>query len=500
MAHLAPLTRPSSHRCPGLARGTSALGKSARVSGRWPDSSLRATLGSCSGTGTGWGLKCSPQQPTVASARVLLYAQAALEAARPPRMESDTGARPDTAVARRAMQQSGPWSIEARAAVGVKLPRSADAGPVVMQAPIGPAARQISWSPSPLPGESGAWPPRGPRSSSCARTSVTYSVRSIVRFASTWSWPSINASALSSWPSEGSSYLILVGCRRSFHPPGARRGSESPRPSRRSAVGCPGGAVQCRRPDSPRRRSGGHVQSRTPLHRLVRELRRALSHPILAAGGIGDAASAAAAIAAGATGVVAGTAYLLADEADVHPIYRDRLRDAGASATCLTGLFDGGWPDAPHRVLVNKTLESWKAAGSPLPGARPGEGDRIASRGGHPIPRYSDAQPTRDTSGDDRRHGALCRDRPASLRETKGSDPSRRACCRNIIRGIHPHPATEQTREVDAATRVDPPLAVGHRALRLRATSERRAAGRPPRWCCLRLAPQRPRVTGILIS
>ena len=146
--------------------------------------------------------------------------------------------------------------------------------------------------------------------------------------------------------------------------------------------------------------AGGHVQSRTPLHRLVRELRRALSHPILAAGGIGDAASAAAAIAAGATGVVAGTAYLLADEADVHPIYRDRLRDAGASATCLTGLFDGGWPDAPHRVLVNKTLENWKAAGSPPPGARPGEGDRIASRGGHPIPRYSDAQPTRDTSGD----------------------------------------------------------------------------------------------------
>ncbi len=72
--------------------------------------------------------------------------------------------------------------------------------------------------------------------------------------------------------------------------------------------------------------------------------------------------------------VVAGTAYLLADEAHVHPIYRDRLRDAGASATCLTGLFDGGWPDAPHRVLVNETLENWKAAGSPPPGARPGEG------------------------------------------------------------------------------------------------------------------------------
>jgi len=97
---------------------------------------------------------------------------------------------------------------------------------------------------------------------------------------------------------------------------------------------------------------------------------------------------------------VAGTAYLLAEEADVHPVYRDRLLRAGASDTYLTGVFDGCWPDAPHRVLVNETVRLWKAAGSPPSGRRPGEGDVIARHGSHAIVRYSDAQPTRETVGD----------------------------------------------------------------------------------------------------
>jgi NAD(P)H-dependent flavin oxidoreductase YrpB (nitropropane dioxygenase family) len=146
--------------------------------------------------------------------------------------------------------------------------------------------------------------------------------------------------------------------------------------------------------------AGGHVESRTPLHRLVGELRRRLSLPILAAGGVSDAATAAAALAAGAHGVAAGTAFLVADEADVHRLYRERLLAASGPDTVLTGLFDVGWPDAPHRVLRNATLDAWTAAGSPPPGRRPGEGETVARRRGAPIPRYSDAQPTRDTDGD----------------------------------------------------------------------------------------------------
>ena len=146
--------------------------------------------------------------------------------------------------------------------------------------------------------------------------------------------------------------------------------------------------------------AGGHVQSGTPLLRLVRDLRAALCLPVLAAGGVAHASSAAAAREAGAAGVVAGTAYLAAEEADVHPIYRARLLTSPGSDTCLTTVFDVGWPDAPHRVLHNDTIETWQRAGSPPPGQRPGEGEPIATRAGQRIVRYSDAQPTRDTAGD----------------------------------------------------------------------------------------------------
>ena len=146
--------------------------------------------------------------------------------------------------------------------------------------------------------------------------------------------------------------------------------------------------------------AGGHVQTQVPLLSLLAELRPLVPVPVLAAGGIADAASVAAALAAGAAGVAAGTAYLAADEADVHPVYRDRLFSAGPADTCLTSLFDVGWPDAPHRVLRNTTIDDWEAAGSPPPGRRPGEDEAVAARGRRPIPRYSDNQPTRDVTGD----------------------------------------------------------------------------------------------------
>ena len=141
--------------------------------------------------------------------------------------------------------------------------------------------------------------------------------------------------------------------------------------------------------------AGGHVQSRTPLLHLLRDVRSAVPTPILAAGGIVTAAAADEARAGGADGVVAGTAYLAAEEADVHPHYREWVLAAAGEDTVLTGLFDVGWPDAPHRVLRNPTTEAHEDVGE-----RPGEGDVVATRFGRPIVRYSDAQPTRDTEGD----------------------------------------------------------------------------------------------------
>ena len=146
--------------------------------------------------------------------------------------------------------------------------------------------------------------------------------------------------------------------------------------------------------------AGGHVQATTSLLELVRALRTEVSLPIIAAGGIADGASARRAIKAGAQAVACGTAFLAASEANVHPAYRARVLAAEASDTHLTTLFDVGWPNAPHRVIRNRTHSDWTNAERPMPGKRPGEGDVIGRRNGDPIARYSDAQPTRQTEGD----------------------------------------------------------------------------------------------------
>ena len=146
--------------------------------------------------------------------------------------------------------------------------------------------------------------------------------------------------------------------------------------------------------------AGGHVEASTTSLSLVRELRAQVALPIVAAGGVGDGEDARRAIDAGASAVACGTAFLAAFEADVHPDYRARVLAADASDTQLVGLFDVGWPDAPHRVLRNRTVAEWEAADAPPSGERPGEGEVVGSRDRQPIVRYSDAQPTRQTSGD----------------------------------------------------------------------------------------------------
>lgn len=145
--------------------------------------------------------------------------------------------------------------------------------------------------------------------------------------------------------------------------------------------------------------AGGHVEATAPATHLVRTLRRNVPTPILAAGGIAEPSAVVAAVEAGASGVAVGTAYLACPEADVHPAYLAAVLRATAGDSVLTGLFDIGWPNAPHRVLRNETLDSWEAANCPPTGRRPGESEAIASRAGRPVVRYSDEQPTRDING-----------------------------------------------------------------------------------------------------
>ena len=146
--------------------------------------------------------------------------------------------------------------------------------------------------------------------------------------------------------------------------------------------------------------AGGHVQGETGLLALVGEVCREVDVPVIAAGGIAGGDGARAAMAAGAAGIAMGTRFVATLEADVHPEYADRLVAAGPGATVLTGLFDGGWPEAPHRVLRNSTYAAWESAGRPASGERPGEGETVAEIGGVAIPRYSADEPRRAATGD----------------------------------------------------------------------------------------------------
>jgi nitronate monooxygenase len=77
---------------------------------------------------------------------------------------------------------------------------------------------------------------------------------------------------------------------------------------------------------------------------------------VLLAGGIATGSDTSAALAAGASGVIAGTRFLLTNESRAHPEYQRRILNA--DKTIRTTLFGMGWP-APHRVIPNAATERW---------------------------------------------------------------------------------------------------------------------------------------------
>jgi nitronate monooxygenase/enoyl-[acyl-carrier protein] reductase II len=126
--------------------------------------------------------------------------------------------------------------------------------------------------------------------------------------------------------------------------------------------------------------AGGHVRGTTPVWELLPQVAAAVGPvPVLASGGIGDGAGLARALRAGAQGVSLGTRFVASDEAFAHPEYKRRITASTAADTVYGELFDGWWPDAPHRVLRTRLVAEWEAAGRPPPGRRPGEGTPIGT-------------------------------------------------------------------------------------------------------------------------
>ena len=149
--------------------------------------------------------------------------------------------------------------------------------------------------------------------------------------------------------------------------------------------------------------AGGHVWGAVGTMALVPAVVDAVSPvPVIAAGGIGDGRGLAAALALGAQAAWMGTRFAVADESLAHPGYRDRIIAADETDAVLSrGVFDDGFEDAQVRTLDDSTLRRWREAGSPPRGARPGEGDVVATRtDGDTVRRYDFAPPVIGMSGD----------------------------------------------------------------------------------------------------
>ena len=105
---------------------------------------------------------------------------------------------------------------------------------------------------------------------------------------------------------------------------------------------------------------------------LLPQIVAAVKVPVIAAGGIANAAGVRAAMALGAAGVQVGTAYMLCHEATTSPVHRAALarsaQDPGAHHTALTTLFTG----RPARGIVNcvmRELGPLNTAAPPFPTA-----------------------------------------------------------------------------------------------------------------------------------
>jgi len=149
--------------------------------------------------------------------------------------------------------------------------------------------------------------------------------------------------------------------------------------------------------------AGGHNRSDARLESLFAAVREAVPElPLIAAGGIIDGATMAAALSRGADAVWCGTRFLAACEADAHDGYKARVVQAEGDCTRLTTIFGPEWPGQPLRALVNEAVRvsdgrvdaALEEAAGQLIGTTILGGETI------PVPRYSAILPTRSFNAD----------------------------------------------------------------------------------------------------
>ena len=149
--------------------------------------------------------------------------------------------------------------------------------------------------------------------------------------------------------------------------------------------------------------AGGHNRAEASTMTLFPRIRRRFpALPLLAAGGIVDGATMAAALVLGADGVWCGSRFLTAQEAEAHDAYKERVLSADVGDTTILSIYGPEWPAQAMRTIVNdgaqgaigREVAAIADAAGQIIGATILNGQTI------PVPRYSAILPTRDFAGD----------------------------------------------------------------------------------------------------
>lgn len=139
--------------------------------------------------------------------------------------------------------------------------------------------------------------------------------------------------------------------------------------------------------------AGGHLLGVSRRDELVARLRDRLPDAcMVAAGGIGSPADAERAVAAGADGVLLGTAFVVARESRAHPRFKTAVSAADGADTVITDVYEIGWPGRRHRVLTTPVTENPKQPKKFI-------GRTVIEGRAYPVPRFSAAVPTVATTG-----------------------------------------------------------------------------------------------------
>ena len=149
--------------------------------------------------------------------------------------------------------------------------------------------------------------------------------------------------------------------------------------------------------------AGGHNRAEASTMTLFPRIRgRFPVLPLLAAGGIVDGRTMAAALVLGADAVWCGSRFLASQEAEAHDAYKARVLSADVGDTAILSIYCPEWPGQAMRAIVNdgarvalgREREAIDDAAGQLIGSTTLNGQEI------PTPRYSAILPTRDFDGD----------------------------------------------------------------------------------------------------